>query len=80
MVSPIVYSGLTNTSQSLGPVAVPNADHQWKEVDITKASCCPLCQASSAAGGDGDGAQTAANGQTPVSITQEPLWAGLPPL
>lgn len=58
--SPITYSGLTNTSQPLGPVAVTGADHQRQEVDVTEAAGCPLCQPPCAAGGDGDGTQASA--------------------
>lgn len=75
-----MYSGLTNTSQPLGPVAVTSADHQRQEVDVTEAAGRPFCQPAGAAGGDGDGTQTSATCQPTMSITQEPLWACLTPL
>lgn len=76
----IMCFGLTNTSQPLGPVAVTGTDHQGQEVDVTEAAGRPLCQPAGAAGGDGDGTQASTTRQPTVSVTQEPLWAGLPPL
>lgn len=78
--SSIMCSGLTNTSQPLGPVAVTGTDHQGQEVDVTEAAGRPLCQSAGAAGGDGDGTQASTTRQPTVSVTHEPLWASLPPL
>lgn len=50
-----MYSGLTNTSQPLGPVAVRGTDHQRQEVDVTQAASRPLDKSAGAAGGNGNG-------------------------